>query len=558
MPRIFFILFIFYIHDSKGITRDQRQMIFSKKIKRLYEKPINGCDFYRKQSDELFEFKRKYGLKFPKGITEVKINEKNIDGIKKFKGLEDRDCFFNLIIDMKCEDIANSIYKIKSDSISQDVTSEFRDLYSNKRKKCMSVGDELILDRLEPMLKSIVEDSMENAYKALKVKLSSSINKSDHRPLYTEVRKLAAKIGRPDLVEEVTRMPMQLSFPSDRDVDNLLKERRESCKKKDNTDVYVRRDYYQADTNACFAFGAANLINYHLGIQEVSPLFLFTLAVAKKDAAWYHLQDVYASSNVDYNGGFPSGAIQEALKLGRVCLKSDLFDPRTGNGNLASIVKEAEFEGELGIELISSYKKKEITKSKLIEELKQIFNAEDSGTKKAFPKAVFQEFASALRSTDDPVKYFQNMLLSQCKTKLSKEQRDLQINTKYSFGPKSLSSRDFDQVIDSDSIAALGLHSGYVLEGDIYSHWKPHIVTLTGRRWNQFSNTCEFRIVNSWGGECRGINHKDVSCGDDGLWINESYLIEFGNSLTTITKSPRMIEKKLEKLPNYEPYDEDF
>ena len=55
--------------------------------------------------------------------------------IKKFTNFEDSDCFFNLIIDMNCEDIANSIYKIKSDSISRDVSHEFQDLYGNKQKK---------------------------------------------------------------------------------------------------------------------------------------------------------------------------------------------------------------------------------------------------------------------------------------------------------------------------------------------------------------------------------------------------------------------------------------
>ena len=93
--------------------------------------------------------------------------------------------------------------------------------------------------------------------------------------------------------------------------------------------------------------------------------------------------------------------------------------------------------------------------------------------------------------------------------------------------------------------------------GEVVDSWSPHIVTLTGRRWNEKKRQCEFRIVNSYGVACSGVRNPEIDCDakKNELWISENLIQQYGNSLTTIINSPII---KAKSDPNYEEYDPDF
>ena len=543
-----------------SMSKIEKQAIFAKRVKRIFKPHRYKCHVSRNEIRELIDYRKKEKLNFPPGITEQTLKS---HGLKELRGLspEKRSkCFYDLVFDMKCEPLQNALYNIMRLSSQYYVKDQYDEIYSKNLKSCKNEGDKLLLEILKPDLEALTEKSAWTGYQFLKQKLYDVINVEDHRPLYAEIEKLAKEIGRPDLIEEVARMPSEMFFPLSEQVEELLSARKRTCTNVDNTDIYIRRDYNQGTTNACFSFGAANLMNFHLGIDGVNPLFLYTLAIATNDAPWYYLEGVYLNSNSGFTGGYASGPIREALKLGRICKRDDLFDPKTGGQDIKTVIIAAEVEGEACINLHKKLKAGKIAEGEFKQKVSKIFNSSSSATRIAFPKASLDEFINVVKSTSDPMEYFRAMVLSQCKTKLSPEEKRMRVKADYSFGPSTISFKKIDEMINNGSVGALGFHAFYVLQGDINDSWSPHIVTLSGRRWNEEKNVCEYRIVNSWGGECKQVTNLDIDCDDEnGLWVKESYIRQYGNSLTTIIDSPRMKEKELERSDqNYEPYDPDF
>ena len=96
-----------------------------------------------------------------------------------------------------------------------------------------------------------------------------------------------------------------------------------------------------------------------------------------------------------------------------------------------------------------------------------------------------------------------------------------------------------DQLIENQNIAALGIQSDMLLKGEVIDSWSPHIVTLTGRRWNDEKNNVNLGLLTA--GE--SLAHKfqilrlNVIMLNE-LWVSEFLLLQYGNSLTTISDSP--------------------
>ena len=542
------------------IASESKQAEFEKDLLKFLNPDNFSCLSTRPLIDNLLIEQKSENLNFPEGINLARIENYLADQIKKIPKQKIEDCFDSMIIYMKCGQLQNDIFNLSRLSRQRYVKKSFDSIYSSGVSNCNNPVDRAIAMRIRPMLTEIVENSKVNAFEHLKKKLIVSIGVEDHRPIYDELKLVAEVTGRPDLIEEVLRMPTVMNFPHSDETDALIEKRRQSCSDIDNTNIFVKKDYDQGKTASCFSFGAANLMNFHLGMNSVSPLFLYTLALTNNDAPWYSLQDPFVSSNSQYNGGFASGAINEALKLGRVCLKDDLYDPRTGGVDLRTVIKKAERDGKKAIKLREKFKNGIITQEQYVIKLKAIFEKEESATRLAFPKASFLEFEKIVSQSDNQIDYFRKMVLSQCKTKLSPRQRQMKVRTSYSFGPKSIDLSKIDELVENGEVAALGIHAGYAFQQDLSDIWTPHIVTLTGRRWNAELNVCEFRIVNSWGGECKGIINLDISCDDNQqLWVRESFIRGYGNSLTRIIESPALDERKLQQeSSSYEDYDPEF
>ena len=178
--------------------------------------------------------------------------------------------------------------------------------------------------------------------------------------------------------------------------------------------------------------------------------------------------------------------------------------------------------------------------------------------KKFFPKATQGEFQDSIKNSSNGPGFFLDFLFSQCKTPLPLGAKNLKVESSYAFTElNSISIDKLDQLIESQNIAAIGIQSDMLFKGDVVGSWSPHIVTLTGRRWNKKKNQCEFRIINSWGKACELISNPEIDCDfeKNELWISELLLLQFGNSLTTIIDSP-MIRAK--KDPNFEEFDPDL
>jgi hypothetical protein len=384
--------------------------------------------------------------------------------------------------------------------------------------------------------------------------------KQDHRGIVKEMERIADKIESNDWYQKIIRIKQ--SLPPDDGYKKHLKERRVKCTPIDNTDGFVKKNQNQAGTNACFGFGAANLMNYYLGLTSVSPIYLFTLAVAENDAPWYPIERAWRSvrfktdSLSSYHGGFVASPIEKALKKGKYCSTKDVMDMGPGSERMEFLIKKTEIAGEDLMNLLEDLENKKITKASYQKRSKEAFDSISN----YFPKATIKEFRETGKKMKDTIlyrqrKFFSEFLLSQCKTPLPKEAKELQVKSTYSFS--SLSNIDFetlDQIVENGDIAALGLQSDPLLNGIVEASWSPHIVTLTGRRWNPKKNRCEFRIVNSWGSPCADVKNPEVDCDEENgeLWISENLIQYYGNSLTTVKGSWR---DKAKLDPNYEPYD---
>ena len=233
-------------------------------------------------------------------------------------------------------------------------------------------------------------------------------------------------------------------------------------------------------------------MNYYLGLTSVSPIYLFTLSIAEGDAPWYPIERAWRSFKLktdsvsSYHGGYVASPIEKALKRGKYCSTKDIMDMGPGSERLEALIKNTEVAGEEFMNLLEDYEDEKISKETLKKKSEKIF----AKISKYFPKATVKEFHSIGKKMKDTIfyrqrKFFSEFLLSQCKTPLPKEAKELKVNSSYSFSNLvNIDFKELDQIVENGDIAALGLMSEPLLNGTVGDDWSPHIVTLTGRRWN--------------------------------------------------------------------------
>jgi hypothetical protein len=499
------------------------------------------------------QLNQKYNFSFPREISIDILTERLNGEVRKFENGLDQ-CFSKYIYHLNC---SNEIYRLPSiinNKSRFSIENSINEFLVTLKKDCSSNDFERrMVAAIEEYVKGPVEDSLYTEYYRLKEKLRIIAGREDPTSVLNSLEALAERLN---LSEEFMRYKIAI-VPPIKEVDDYSKMRSLTCRNIDNTNRFIRTDKDQGGTGACFAFAGANLLNFHLGIENMSALYLFTLAIAQKDVFWYHIEDFLNSSNSELSGGFTSGAINQALKRNTYCSTTDIFDAKVGAPDLRLVIVATEEIGNKSLEIKHKLEQGEIDQTKYKKLLHKLFTNVSS----IFKKSSYREFELAVQSSANGKTFFQNFLLSQCKTKMPGGKEKIKVEAAYRFTEQSnISLEELDNVIENYGVSAIGFQASMLLGGKVVEEWGPHITTITARRWNPSRGRCEYKIVNSWGGACSSVLNPEVLCEENQssnikeLWISESYLQHYSNSLTSITNSPTL-EILNHSNPDYSPDD---
>lgn len=540
-----------------------RRVKFNLKIKYLESDRKGESDLCRLSITDIHlvkKFEADYGMKLPSSLNRNVLEamyEKDVQKIKQ----NINECFSDYVWHLSCGgheaiSLIGLIQYVENRSIEKETAKIFKRL----DKECVDPKDKQIVSVFKEYMKTPVQDSLRTEYKRQEKLLAAVMGKADHVPIVREMDRIAKKLNDPGLLERHARLHLRMRLPEPDAYKSYQAARESRCTNIDNTNAFVRRNQDQAGTESCYTFGAANLLNYHLGVHGISPIYLLALSVHETDAFWYPIEGGFRSlfgirnSISSYNGGFSRGVIERAINKGRYCSTSDVIDSESGSVKMDEVIKKTESVGESALELHKNFKDGLVLKKEYERKNLELFEM----VKPFFPKAKLSEFNRSIKNSKNGPNFFTDFLFSQCKTPLPPGARGIKVEASYSFtGLSSIELEKLDQLIENQNIAALGIQADMLFGGDVIDSWSPHVVTLTGRRWNSEKNQCEFRIVNSWGAACEQISNPEIDCDDEKneLWISELLMLQYGNSLTTIIDSP-MIRSRRDS--NYEEYDPEF
>jgi len=520
---------------------------------RKYKK-LKKCEINISTINAVKSLAKENGFSFPQDLKENSIDQILKIQINKF-GENIDECFSDYIYHLECNDGATyTLSTLRSTKSKRSIKSEATEAIRSLKMNCKRDQDKQMLNVVEEIIKEDITDSLYAEYERLEHVLSEKMGREDHRPIVSQMQKVADDLKSSQLQERTAMLHLKHHFPSIEAVHDYQLKRKRTCTNIDNTNSFVKMDQSQGDSNACFSFGAANLMNYHLGIQGISPLYLFTLSIVEQDSPWYVIEENWRrllkkpDSISSYHGGFPSGAIEQAIKRGVYCSTDDLIDIGPDTDDLKEIIENTEEAAADIQEALLKMKQKEITDFKAKETIDNAFEV----ILKYFPKAKKGKFIEIAQRVKRPKEFFSTFLLSQCKTPFPHNADKMKIKARYDFSNLTkVSIGEIDRLIENDNIAAIGVQSKFLLSGEIDDSWSPHIVTLTGRRWNNEKSRCEYRIINSWGEACDGIENLEVSCDpeENQLWLSESQIEKYGNSITSISDSPMI---KAKRDPNFD------
>ena len=210
---------------------------------------------------------------------------------------------------------------------------------------------------LKKHMKVHVEDSLKIEYLRQEKLLAAIAGKADHRAILKEMNRIVEKLNNPSLTERHMMLHERIRLPEAEAYKSYQSLRKNKCTNIDNTNAFVRRNQSQAGTETCYAFGAANLMNYHLGVNGISTIYLMALSVSETDAFWYPIERGYraifggSNSISSFNGGFSRGVIERAIKKGKYCSTRDVVDVVKGGTDMDELIVKSEALGESAIEL---------------------------------------------------------------------------------------------------------------------------------------------------------------------------------------------------------------
>jgi hypothetical protein len=545
---------------AQSFLANGRRAGFNQKVYALesYQKGVGKkCDLSISDIQRFKKYTNKFGMKAPESLSHQILDLMYQKDVEKFKKNIDQ-CFSNYLWHLSCGDhAALSLISLIDASKKRSIEVYSQEAFKVLDRECTDPREKEIVAAIKAHMKAPIEDSLRVEYMRQEKLLVAVAGKRDHRPIVKEMKRIVDKLGHPNLIQRFAMLHERIRLPEVEEYKKYQSKRKNKCTNIDNTNSFIRFDQDQAETQSCFSFGAANLMNYHLGISGVSPLYLFTLSIATTDALWYPVERAWRAIWMEensisfYNGGFSRGVIEKALERGKYCSTSDIRDMGKDSKNIDEIIIKTESVGLSAKELKTKFDNGDISEEHYRAKLFELFKM----IKPFFPKSTISEFKESVQHSESRTQFFENFLFSQCKTPLPKGAKSLKVESSYAFSDLiSISLDGLDKLIENQNIAAIGVQSDMLFKDRLIDSWSPHIVTLSGRRWNKEKNQCEFRIINSWGDTCDGITNLAISCDDDKkeLWVDELLILKHGNSLTTISDSPMI---RARKDPRYEEYD---
>ncbi|WP_142699474.1 C1 family peptidase [Bdellovibrio sp. ZAP7] len=262
----------------------------------------------------------------------------------------------------------------------------------------------------------------------------------------------------------------------------------------------------------CYAFTAADLMSYKLK-KNISAV---DIALAYQDD-WISGMDrgILGTAAPDIRGGFTDKALQMASKNG-FCLESELPSEDNQGGNFAANLKELDIYGRNQI-------------------LSQNLACNDLYTeaKKMFPKINLTDVQDVVNKTVEE-DFILGLRNKTCKNRIQAKPEVVIVQRKGFFNglkdtvDSAVSEEKYAQIIDEQLSAnnplSLGIDSHAIYDrrapASTPSSASFHAVTLVGRRFNEKTGQCEYKIKNSWGKGCSSPD-KSYNCSQGQFWMSK-------------------------------------
>jgi hypothetical protein len=239
-------------------------------------------------------------------------------------------------------------------------------------------------------------------------------------------------------------------------------------------------------------------------------------------------RNLLSTSAADINGGFIDDAIKRTAKKG-FCLESDFPSEDNSGGNYAQTLKEIDLQGRAYITLhIPSCEKMYSDVQKLI------------------PTTTLNDLQEVINKSSEN-DFINNLKNRVCKNRIqsSPEVVSIQKTGFYNFFndgislavPEKKYADEIDQQLSNKNPVGVSIDSKS-FENRRFPASTPenagiHAVVIAGRRFNEQTGQCEYKIRNSWGAGCSNYD-KAYECKDGQFWMPKTDLVRRSWNLTYV------------------------
>jgi hypothetical protein len=246
----------------------------------------------------------------------------------------------------------------------------------------------------------------------------------------------------------------------------------------------------------CYAFSAADLLSYRLG-ERVSAADL---------AVQYNQQDFRSrslsfmrsltGSTLPPEGGWPSSAIQAAIRRGGACRERDFRSDDNGYNNLMDTMRILQ-------RVHSGDPERCLTAAR--------------GT---FPRIPTESISEVLNTSSSNL--VNELAERACRPRLNLE--GIQVgNMNFPLSRSESMIEKIDQILGQNQPIEASYTTGCIEAADCDGRGGLHSSLVVGRRFNASTGACEYLIRNSWGRSCRSQG-RGMDCEQGNVWVPKHQL----------------------------------
>ncbi|UYL07481.1 hypothetical protein B9G69_010535 [Bdellovibrio sp. SKB1291214] len=360
----------------------------------------------------------------------------------------------------------------------------------------------------DKFLDSMAKESRKREFLRVKNDLDASAQHGDTKEYEKEFTEYAKEFGFDDYKNYLAEKKKQ-------GLEAMAVERK-SCTAVDmSKDLPATRN--QDSVGWCYAFAAADLMSYKLK-KNISAA---DIALNYQDD-WLDGMNrgILGTSTADINGGFTDKAISKAAKNG-FCLESELPSEDNSGGNFADNMRALDRMGRNQV-------------------MSQSLACDDlySEAKKMFPKINVGDVQDVVKKSVED-EFILNLRNKSCKNRIHEAPEAVSYQRKGFYnGYNDLISRAVDDKKYADIIdEQLTKKNPVSVAVDAYAFYDrrtpastpdtvgAHAVVLAGRRFNEKTGQCEYKIKNSWGKGCSTYDKK-YECSQGQFWMPKADLLQ--------------------------------